>query len=208
MSAFEQANRLRPYLLPGERLLWTGRPVQGLALRRSDLWVVPLTAGFVFLGLRHDAQVAEVMLRSFDLTFAVRAAIFLGGGVYVGVARFFHDAWLRRRTLYAVSDRRLLFLRTGPFGWFRSIEIGYLPLLEYEEASGGRGTLTFDFEEQPKSWWALHLAGWFGIPSLSGSRCFDRIAGPRRVYDLIVRESDRRREARTGEIRSKRELIG
>lgn len=205
MSDFEQANRLRPYLLPGERLLWIGRPIQGLALRPNDLWIVPLTVGFAFLGLQQDARIAGGASPSFDLTFAVRAAMFLGGAFYVAVVRFFQHAWVRRRTLYAVSDRRLLFLRTGPWGWFRSIEIGYLPLFEYEEQKGGRGTLTFDFEEQPKSWWALP---WSGLASPSGARCFDRIAEPRRIYDLICRESYRQRRERTGEIRSKRDLIG
>jgi hypothetical protein len=107
-----------------------------------------------------------------------------------------------------VTDRRLLFLRTGSFGWFRSIEIGYLPLFEYEEHRGDRGTITFDFEELPKSWWAMHFSGLSAIPSLSGSRCFDRIAEPRRVYDLIVRETERRRKALHGEPRTVRDLIG
>ena len=30
-------------LLPGERILWTGRPGQGLMLTRNDMFLIPLS---------------------------------------------------------------------------------------------------------------------------------------------------------------------
>jgi hypothetical protein len=99
-----------------------------------------------------------------------------------------------RPTLYGVSDRRILFLLTGPFGRFRSLELTNLPLFEYEEHRGGRGTIVFD--DAGSGHWSDHFTslGQWGrwMSELAGAR-FVRIDQPRLVYELIGRETERRR---------------
>ncbi|MEA3061953.1 MAG: hypothetical protein QOJ94_1734 [Sphingomonadales bacterium] len=79
-------SRLRSRLLPGERVLWTGRPVQGLAVRRNDLWIVPLTIFAVFLALQQEREFGTLRPGSFDPFFAIRTVVVLGGGFYVAFA--------------------------------------------------------------------------------------------------------------------------
>jgi len=129
---------------------------------------------------------------------------FLLVGLYVTVGRFAVEAFLRRRIVYALTDRRVLILRRAPFERLRSFEIGHLPFLEYEEQRGGRGTIRFDDDRPSNPWLAGRNDVW--LPRTRAA-CFEGIADSRRVYELIVRETDRWRRERYGDDAS-RSFIG
>jgi hypothetical protein len=192
---------LRPWLLPGERLLWTGRPVQGVRFTRQDILLVPfgLLWGAIAFSVNFD-----VWKSGGPWIFDIWTLPFLAIGLYAVAGRFLINAMVRRRTVYAVSNRRILLLRRPPFGRFRSFEIGYLPVLEYEERGGGRGTIRFDLDETDP-WWTSDRHNLLP-PSLAAA--FDRIDEPRRVYDLIVRETERWRREQYGPEAADRSFIG
>jgi hypothetical protein len=177
----------RPYLLTGERILWSGRPRQGIAFRSADLLLIPfslLWAGFATFWN------VEVWATGAPISFSLWGLPFLALGLYIVVGRFLHDAALRRRQYYAVTDRRVLFLRAGAWSRFRSLEIGYLPGLDLEERGDGRGTISF---EAARTWpflWGHH--GWgLWVPALGSAR-FYAIEEPRRVYEIIRRGGEDR----------------
>jgi hypothetical protein len=192
---------LRPCLLPGERLLWTGRPVQGVRFTRLDILLVPFS--LLWSGLVLSASLS-FWGNDGPWFLDVWSLPFLAAALYVVFGRLALDALARRRTIYGVSNRRILILRRPPFGRFRSFEIGYLPVLEYEERGGSRGTICFDIEPQ-EPWWGNDIHNWLP-PSLAP--CFDRIDEPRRVYDLIVRETERWRREQYGPDAASRSFIG
>jgi hypothetical protein len=205
MVSPDDQKRLQPLLLPGERLLWAGQPKGGITFRPADLYLVPfsvLWAGFV---LFWNISVWS-MVRS-EPFFALWGLPFLAMGAYMVAGRFFHEAWLRAHLLYAVTSRRIIVMRTPPFQRLKSLEIGYLPTLDYEEHRDGRGTLTFDFDEQDGNpWWVGHRPRIWS-PLLVRMR-FDRIRQPRLVYDLVRREADRRHAERIAETGGPRSFIG
>lgn len=41
MTAFELLSRFQRYLFTGERILWSGRPKQGLTLSARDTFLIP-----------------------------------------------------------------------------------------------------------------------------------------------------------------------
>lgn len=173
--------------------------------RSSDLYLVPfslLWGGFaVFWNVSVWTMGAPWFFRLWGLPFLV-------AGLYFVLGRFLHEAWLRDHIFYAISDRRVLVFRTGPWPRLRSAEIGYLPVFEYEEHRDGRGSLNFDIDdEESSSWWlrGRRQAPW--ITPLSRLR-FDRIEQPREVYDLIRRETDRWHRNRYGESSEPRSFIG
>jgi hypothetical protein len=181
---------IQPHLLPGERLHWTGRPQRGLVPRRSDLLLVPLGVLAAWLGY------TSLFSRD-DALSKVRDVLVLILGCQIIVGRLLREVWLRRRLVYAVTDRRVLMLRTGKRAKLRSLEIGHLPVFEYLEHPNGRGTLLFDLDDeegQPLS----RSGGGDILPILQRMR-FDRIEQPRLVYEIIRSETDRWREARYGE---------
>lgn len=92
-------------LEPGETLLWSGRPGQGLRVRRADAHLIPFTilwAGFfVFWEAWGIRSGQPLVMRLFGVPFLVV-------GVYLVAGRFFVDALKRRNTAYALTDRRVI----------------------------------------------------------------------------------------------------
>lgn len=97
---------LRSDLREGEKLLWTGRPVQGLRLQPQDLLMIPFSvvwAGFVvFWNVTVWTSDAPWFFRLFGVPFLLV-------GLYLLVGRFFFSAYRRARMFYAVTDQRVLF---------------------------------------------------------------------------------------------------
>ena len=129
-------------LLPGERLLWSGQPLGGVRLRSRDWGLIPFTilwCGFaIFWTVGAAWSGAPVTFWGFGL-------IFVAIGLYITIGRFFHDAWLRRRLHYAVTDRRVLRYRGGIGGALSSMQIDRLPELSIEDVrADGSGTLRFE----------------------------------------------------------------
>lgn len=84
-----------------ERLLWSGRPRQGIVFRGSDAFMIPfslLWCGFViyweFSVLKHGAP----------WFFMLWGLLFLVIGLYFVFGRFVVDKRLRGKTAYAVSN--------------------------------------------------------------------------------------------------------
>ncbi len=91
----------------GERLLWWGRPYPGLALRRRDALLIPFAAAWLGLAVYWQA---EATAREPGPGATLFGAAFIAIGLYMLAGRFLVEAWRRRRTLYAVSARRVIIL--------------------------------------------------------------------------------------------------
>lgn len=170
--------RFQPFLLPGERVLWAGRPKQGFLLHRTDAFLLPfswLWLAFVvaFFFMAPPSPSDEVPIWLF-------MGLFLVVGIYVAFGRFIHDAIIRKRMTYAVTDQRVLFLQGARI---TSLDLQRLPKLELVEHGDQRGTISFEttptFFDGAKS---ANLAIW--VPTIASSQ-FVRIQEPRRVYQLI-----------------------
>lgn len=204
MISPDDHKRLQPFLHPGERLLWAGRPKGGVVLRLPDLYLIPFGILWVSLAL---GSIALDPTRDPDLFSWVWSIVVISLGTYLLAGRFLHEAWVRAHLLYAVTSQRVVVVRTPPWQRFKSLELGYLPVLDYEEHRDGRGTLTFDFDgEDDHPWWMHHQN--HGSASQLMRMRFDRIEQPRLVYDLVRREAERRRSERIGEVAGPRSFIG
>jgi hypothetical protein len=112
------AEKIQPHLLSGENIYWAGMPDPKVIFHSDDWTAIPfslLWAGFaVFweanvLGMWHGTKSAEP-----PSTFMVFWGIpFLIVGNYFVWGRFFFDAWIKRRTYYAVTNRRVFILQEG-----------------------------------------------------------------------------------------------
>jgi hypothetical protein len=172
----------RPYLLSGERILWSGQPKQGIAFSARDALLVPFSLLWGGFAIFWNATVWMIPDggNGPDWFFRLWGLPFLVVGLYMIAGRFWHDAAIRKRLFYAVTDQRVLVLRSARI---KSLDIRRLPKLDLSENKDGTGTIEFE----PNSMFSAMGTQGFGYwtPALSGALLFFRIANPRQVYEII-----------------------
>jgi len=176
-------NKLRTVLLPGERVLWEGRPAGGLILQASDIVAIPFTLLWGGFAVFWNVSVWNAAPGVDDWFFKLWGLPFLAVGLYITVGRFIFDMWMRSQLRYAVTDRRVLIMRVYS-STVRSLDIRSLPMLELEERTDGSGTIRFD--SAPSIWGNRGFESW--QPAASRTPQFIRIERVRYVYDLICRQ--------------------
>ena len=169
-------------LLDGETIIWSGRPRQGLVLTARDLFLVPFSLMWGGFALFWETL---VVTKSGPVFFQLWGVPFVLIGLYLIAGRFVVDAWARRHTGYAVTNRRILIVRTAPFGKFTSLSLDRLPEVQLNERADGSGTLRFG---APTGYWGWGYTG-FGAWSaaLDPMPQFIAIADARGVFDKIQR---------------------
>ncbi len=122
---------------PGERLLWSGRPRQGILLRPADLVRVPFS--LLVLGA---AIVWEMRAIGRHAPWALGVPMILFG-VYVVVGRLIVDALSRARTAYALGDRHAVIV-SGLFRRrVRSVDLAAVRGVEVRPGPSGSGSIYF-----------------------------------------------------------------
>lgn len=188
-------------LQSGERLIWSGAPGRGLRLRSSDALMIPfslLWGGFAIFweysalfGLNGEGRPSRSPA---PLLMQLWGIPFVAVGLYLIAGRFFADAHQRARTLYAVTDQRILIITQ----WFgkrvRSLPLRTLLDMTLAEKPDGSGTITFGASTFGAGPFA---AGPFGT-NRRGERApaFEFVERVRNVHDLIqgaLNEDGRRR---------------
>ncbi len=169
-------------LLEGERIVWSGRPVQGTLFMARDWFLVPFSIFWCGFAIFWEAS---VLGSNAPALFALWGIPFIVVGLYLTLGRFTIDAWLRRNTRYAVTNRRIIIARSDPFPKLTSISLERMPELQLTEWPDGRGTIRFG---PTLPYWGL--AGWGGwSPATDPTPQFIGISDAQRVFDRIQRAS-------------------
>lgn len=112
-------------------------------------------------------------------------------GQYLIWGRFLYVAWLKKRTNYAVTNRRVVVVQDG---WSRRVASSYLdtlPTIVKEDASTGTGVLRF--APVPPSWSTRQGWGVWNVMNVGEVPTFMDIDGVDSVYRLV---SDLREKTR------------
>jgi len=138
---------IREVLDPGERLLWSGRPQQGLLLRSSDWLYIPLS--LLWCGFAVAWEALQVLTGG-SLFFVLWGIPFVLAGLYLVVGRFFADARRRKKTYYAVTERRILIVPGPARRRVKSIDLKSVSESRLIARRDGRGTIElWDVDEYP-----------------------------------------------------------
>lgn len=65
-------------------------------------------------------------------------------GLYLIVGRFFADAWARKNTVYAITNRRILIARTRPLPKVTAVSLKEFGVVNLVEEANGSGTIRFE----------------------------------------------------------------
>ena len=181
------AQAFRAELEAGETLLWTGRPAQGIRFRMHDILLVPFTvlwAGFAFFweisvliayfGGAGGPDPMPVMFPIFGIPFCL-------AGLYLTLGRFLLDRARRRRTFYAVTDRRAIITSLLPRLSVKSYYPAGLDSLELSVGKDGSGSITLERQRTP---WYIRPDGPWLMPARHEFEWVDNVREP---YALLLK---------------------
>ena len=128
-------------LSPGEHVEWVGRPDPARRFSAEDKRLVPVGLGLLAFAIFWLVGAAEA-----SGFFAVVGIPFLAVAMYTAFGRFFFKANRKRRTIYAVTNRRVLEIVRNWRGGGESVTAVYLrsiPNISTNAVADGRGTVEF-----------------------------------------------------------------
>jgi hypothetical protein len=158
----------------GEKLIWWDQPQGSIVFRASDGFLIPFSIVWVSIPVVGAVSTLRGAAALSPQSFMV--VPFLVIGAYLLVGRFIYDAWRRGRTVYGLTDRRVLILRPSKQ---ISVALDRIGEISLQERSSGCGSIVFgpsDFNRQT-AWVA-----WGGEPAVP---TFEFIADARNVYAAI-----------------------
>jgi hypothetical protein len=165
-------------LRPDEHVLWSGLPRPGVRLRGADAFLIPFSLLWCSVVV---AATYAILRQGIDPATAVFLGVFLLAGLYFVVGRFFVDAWLRRKTFYAVTDQRVLIITEAFSRKVRSLSLRTLPEMTLLARGDGSGDIQFGTPSPYEMWGG---AGWPGMGAYQSAR-FEIIPDVRAVFNLI-----------------------
>lgn len=178
----EEKRFLDAQLAPGELLLWSGQPRQGVFLHSSDALFIPFSLLWAGFAVFWEYMVIRAGGPFF---FALWGVPFILVGLYITVGRFFVDAKQRGRTYYGVTNERVVIV-SGLFGRkVRSLDLKALADVTLEERGDGGGTITFGVPNPNPMPWPSYRATvprWGQQPTVPS---LELASEARRVYDII-----------------------
>ena len=190
----EASTIIATHLLPGERLLWAGRPKQGFALRGWDILYLPMSISMVIIGSVLTVYEFQTGNDSGVLLFVT---IWTVGAFYFAFGRFLVDKWKRSNTYYALTNERAIILTNKRSPSVQSVSLTTLKEITATRRADGTGTIEFDrpsFLSFRGQFDAGRGASWPFYNDLI-TPAFEMIAAPFEVRELTLQARD---EAQAG----------
>jgi len=137
--------RLQPFMQSDENILWTGHPDRSRIFSSNDLVIVPFSlvwGGFAIFWMAGASSV--------DPLFALFGVPFVLIGQYFIWGRFLYKRWDRARTLYGLTDQRVLVLHGNTL---QSTFVKQLGSVNQTTRADGSGTLDFGGSSPGMAYW-------------------------------------------------------
>ncbi|MBO5952506.1 MAG: hypothetical protein J6Q53_00030 [Oscillospiraceae bacterium] len=126
----------RSYLLPGEQITWRGHPEKGFFLLPTDIVMIPFGIFWLVFSLFWEYGVIQS-----GVTFmAIWGLPFLGIGIYLVFGRLIHITYLRGRTQYVITNKKLIIKKGSKITMYDAKDI---PPMTLRMHKNGNGTITF-----------------------------------------------------------------
>jgi hypothetical protein len=178
------------HLSPGEKVYWVGHPDPRVRFVRADFFLLPFTALWATFAVTWAALVfGSGAPALFDIAGVAFALI----GIYLVAGRFLFAARRRRRTLYAVTSRRVMrVIRRRRGAAIRGLYLTAIPSIAVSQQSRTRGSVLFG--DAPR--YEVDLP-WFmqGNDAPTGMG-FHYLDDPQAIADLAERLRDQREDTK------------
>lgn len=95
----------RPYVAPGDTVLWKGKPGKGHLLGPQDVVMIPFSIFWCGFAIFWEITALTSGAPSFMALFGIP---FVAVGLYITVGRFIHSAHTRKRTAYVITRHKII----------------------------------------------------------------------------------------------------
>ena len=126
----------RPYITPGEAILWKGKPGKGHLLTGQDVFMIPFSiiwCGFAFF------WEGTVLTTDAPFVFKLFGLPFVCVGLYMVFGRFIHTAFMRKRTAYVITNKKIIRLRGNQIDMLDGKTMPPMHTTAYRDGSGTIG---------------------------------------------------------------------
>lgn len=177
---FEAQSELQRELLADEKLLWTGRPKKGILFRLSDVFFIPFSILWCGFAIFWETSVLSTNAPFF---FKLWGIPFVCAGLYITVGRFFYDKLNRDKTIYGITNQRVI-IKSGVFNTtIESFNIKTLFNLSIDEKTDGSGTIKLDSDQTNP--FSFYRGAW---PGNKKAPALELIQNVRTVYNLVLQQ--------------------
>ena len=125
------------YLIGDEYILWKGKPESGKLITSADAVMIPFS--LVWCGFAIFWELT-VLTSGAPFFFALFGLPFVGIGLYLVFGRFFLTAYMRKRTFYVITNKKIIRLRGKRIDM---LEGKNLPPMRVQARLDGSGTVQF-----------------------------------------------------------------
>ena len=136
MDYLEDFQFCNAYIMPDERVLWKGRPEKGRYFSANDFVLIPFSIfwlGFSLFWEWNAIQSGIPFMMIWGLPF-------VGIGIYLLFGRLFHAAYLRNKTFYVVTSKKLIIKKGNRISTYQARD---LPPMTLQLHKNGNGTISF-----------------------------------------------------------------
>jgi hypothetical protein len=181
-------------LAAGEKVLWEGRPPEGIRLRDIDLMLIPFS--LMWCGFAFFWEFSVITSTHGSAFFVAWGVPFMAIGVHMTVVRFFYDKARREKTCYAVTDQRVLIVETLFRRKVVALSLEELREMSYDEGWFGMGVVTLGACDGTTS---LSYAAWPGVRRAAPPQ-LELTGNPRQVFELIRDAKNAAQRIQSGEV--------
>ena len=181
-------------LLQGEKILWTSQPNPNINFSSGDIFMVPfslLWGGFAFF------WEAIALFAPTPIFFKLFGLPFLLVGLYFILGRFIYKKIRKKKTFYAVTNKRVLTLSNLFSKRIEAAYINVIPTMNKSIRKDGFGTIVFGNSNLLATLYGNTGLDFFAAYYGMNAPTFYDIPEANNVYDLV---NDLRNKAQTPNI--------
>ena len=141
MNETNAYNVIRQYISPDETLLWQGRPEKkGNIITKRDIVMIPFS--IMWTGFAVFWEISALQSGA-GIFFCLWGLPFICVGLYLLLGRFIHSAYMRDKTFYAVTNKRII-IKAG--SKLKILDGKALPPMDIEIHKNGNASIIFTQE--------------------------------------------------------------
>lgn len=133
MNYTDEFGFCKPHLMPGESILWKGTPGKGHLFTGHDVFMIPFSIMWCGFAIFWEAA---ALISNAPFVFKFCGIPFVCVGLYMVFGRFVWTAFIRKRTAYVITNKKIIRLRGNKIDILDSKNMPPMHVSVYKDGSG------------------------------------------------------------------------